>query len=745
MLIDKMQLDFLTGIRAMAQSVKDREREYSLADPFTLTSIAAGCVWGLIGNRADAAAMAGGRKLASALKRTQTPKNHDVLRATHDAWLKSVQIMAGLAKRAAMSPEDYRALKALKKAVRDPALTAFRVEGDHFPEAELTRLIENIYCEDADPDAVVVELVIERIEGVMGEPLTDELRTVFRKGHASKPGWAATFVLFFSREVSDKGEVFRTLAFERLNEVTALAMQQSIVLAEMDEELAELRSEARENHSEVTALLRQVILNQGVGEQASFEVLRSLADAYGEESHIDNIENLREYLLKKVTEWREQRVRIAGIEADGRNDDLLAQAKFETDKGNFSQVDILFGEIIDNLKKKDRIIQSEILSHTVVRAENAKLSGKYIESIALYDDATKYSSSEYVTIDLKFSAAYIYYELSQTNLDEIIRKECISRWRDLRRHCLKYPERAHEVENQLSICLMNTGGVSSLYEINESIDILNNLEILYKSVDLKKWCNIKANLGIAYRRRSTLSYDRGDLLESIRNLREAIVVAEDVEKTIAVNNYENLGNALRTYGDYQGNSDSFVEAMKWYEKLLASYGESGPPRRLCSLYNNMGIGFFSLGEKSNSIILLRKSVICLSESRAIAKSMGSDLLQMQAMSNMMMPWRSIGFLRKSRRCLDISIAYGSHALQLAGPDSRTINVGQIFAMIGLAHLQIAQTFGKIFSAKEAERNFKVALDIFQEHAAIAHIGHQERNLQQVRALLGHLGSRRSPC
>ena len=367
-----------------------------MADPFTLANIAAGCVWGLIGNRADAAAVAGGRKLASVLAGTQTPQNHDVLRATHGAWLKSVQVMAGLAEAATTVWDDNASLKALKKAVRDPALTELRFDGGNFPSVELERLIGDIYRADADPDAVVVETVIARVETVMGEPLTDGLRAVFRTGHAGKRGWAGTFKLFFAQAVKDDDAVFRVLSFERLNEVIAFATAQAEALAGLERDLRSFRAEMHDRFDSVatmqdvhTALLNQILANQGRGEQASIELLRALARAYAEQHAADDLEGLQSYLHAKIDQWREYRTRIEELEAEGNRDAaLLADVKAATDRGDFATADALLAEAVEALDEKIVPLLIAKSARIALRGENARVAGDYAAAMGFFDEAT---------------------------------------------------------------------------------------------------------------------------------------------------------------------------------------------------------------------------------------------------------------------------------------------------------------------------------------------------------------------
>ncbi|MDK2769160.1 MAG: hypothetical protein KYX69_15740 [Sphingomonas sp.] len=366
-----------------------------MAEPFTLAYVAAICVSGLIGNRADATAVAGSRKLLRVLAETQTPQNHDVLRATHDAWLKSVQVMARLAEGATTRFDDHPALAALKKAVRDPALTEFRFDGGNFSDAELERLVRDIYRADADPDAVAVEAVIARVEGVMGQPLTEGLRAVFRTGHAGKRGWAATFQLFFAQAVKDNDPAFRILTFERLNEVVAFAGAQAAALVGLEHDLNSFRAEMHDRFDAVnakldavTAILDQVRAHQGTGKPASIELLRALAQGYAEQHHADDLEGLQSYLHAKIDQWRDYRARIEELEAEGNRDAaLLADAKAATDRGDFATADALLADAVDALDEKIAPLLIAKSARIALRGENARVAGDYATAVRFHDEA----------------------------------------------------------------------------------------------------------------------------------------------------------------------------------------------------------------------------------------------------------------------------------------------------------------------------------------------------------------------
>lgn len=720
-----------------------------MADPFTLANIAASCVWGLItgpfGNRADAAAVAGARKLADMLAGTQTPANHDVLRATHAAWLKSVQVMAQLAAGATTSLDDLHAHKKLAAAARSDTLKELRFDAGVLSRAELDRVIGDIYREDADPQREVTEAVIARVEIEMGEPLTEGLKAVFRDGHAGKPGWAATFQLFFAEAVKNQDAVFRVLAFERLNEVAAFARTHAAALGEIEQGLADFRGEMRDRLDHLSALLQEIKASQGTGDQASLELLRSLADAYDEPHDENDLEKLRNYLLRKVDEWREYRRRLTEIETEGEYDkDLLVRARAATDQGDFGLADRLLAQSVERLRAKSSALERRIAQHLAARAANQRLSGHLIGAAQLYDEAA--ATDEGNALQWRMEAAHIFSELANMRFDQAIREEAVRRWRALRHSTSEAHDRWFEILNELGNCLRISGTSASLDDLKEAIGIFRSMVAHFdKNTNKVEWAKSAANLGMVLRRRADRTDSIDDLVEASDVLRESVSYSEAFDMDLAKGNYVNLANSLRTLGDATKNMDVVRESVTWYHKLSDSYSDGASAKDLALLYVNMGLAYGTLGASDRSIPMLRASAMMHAAARGMGKIMKSDTVQIQAMLNAMSPWRLIGEMGRRRRYLEVSIAYGRHIVEVGRADPRSVIIGQAVANKGSAQLAIARIFSDREAAQEAERSFEFALDIFEEHGVSLYIGHQRGNLDEARSLLAQLGSAPRPC
>ncbi len=594
-----------------------------MAEPFTLATIAAGCVWGLIGNRADAAAVAGGRKLAGVLAGTQTPQNHDVLRATHAAWLKSVQVMAGLAEGATTRFDDHPTLAALKKAVRDPALTEFRFGGGNFPDAELERLVRDIYRADADPDAVAVEAVIARLEGVMGQPLTEGLRAVFRSGHAGKRGWAATFQLFFSQAVKDDEAVFRILTFERLNEVVAFAGAHAEALAELERELRSFRAAMHDRFDAVaatqdvhTALLNQILANQGKGQQASIELLRALAQGYAEQHHANDLEGLQSYLHAKIDQWRDYRARIEELEAEGNRDAaLLADAKAATDRGDFATADALLAEAVEALDDKIAPLLIAKSARIALRGENARVAGDYAAAMRFLDEAAAILPAQAGEERLArlCGAANAQREWGARFGDPWLLPDAIRRWREIAEFCslADDPDNWAMAQNNLGVALRLLG------ERENGTARLEEAVVAYRLALEKRphervpllWAETQNNLGnalLALGRRET---GTARLKEAVQAYRSALEerTGEQAPNACAMT-LNNMGNALVALSKRERDPDGLRHALTVYRSALNYRRREYLPLAWAMTQNNLGGALLALGKQANGTTELEESV-----------------------------------------------------------------------------------------------------------------------------------------
>lgn len=725
-----------------------------MAEPFTLATIAAGCVWGLIGNRADAAAVAGGRKLVGVLSGTQTPQNHDVLRATHTAWLKSVQVMAGLAEGATTVWDDHASLKALKKAVRDPALTELRFDGGNFPHAELERLIGEIYRANADPDAVVVEAVISRVETVMGEPLTDGLRAVFRTGHAGKRGWAATFQLFFSQAVKDDAAVFRILTFERLNEVVVFAASHGEALAELDHALTSFHDEVRSAFTEVkdaqaaqTALLRQILENQGAGEQASVELLRAFARAYAEEQDSRDLEGLKAYLFKKIDQWRDYGRRVEALEAEGNRDSaLLADAKIATDRGDFATADALLAEAVQSLDAKIAPLLAARANRLALRAANAKLAGDYRRAITLYDEAyhTLPETEMEARISHEWLAAKTVHDWGSRLGEHVAPAEAVDRWLALS-HKLEFLPLESRValhQNLGSAYRLLAGSKGALHNLGLGIRAYETAIALCESPEMAGR-QLQARLA-----RAAALFDLGrrggdeEKLEAVIDACDAILAesSENDGQTFRCDVYHVKGNALDSLGSQRVDPELHRRAIESFECALAEVDKSVDPYAWSLAQQSRGIATKNLGIHEDSLPLFEKAVAAYEAALTFFQLETHPLIWAGLKDDLGNVLGLIG--EKTRRVEDFDQAVAAHRQSLDVRQQRALPFPWALTMenLSITLLRKARALDCLASADQAVAAGVEAVVELERVGATWNAAKAQRNLDYARSvqqLLSH--------
>ncbi|WP_447724189.1 tetratricopeptide repeat protein [Sphingomonas koreensis] len=600
-----------------------------MADPFTLANIAASCVWGLItgpfGNRADAAAAAGARKLAETLSGTQSPANHDVLRATHSAWLKSVQVVARLAESSTVSWDDRRVHKKLAAAVHSDALKELGFGAGAFPQAELGRVIEAIYGEGADPQRGATEATIAQVEAAMDEPLTEALKRVFRDGHAGKPGWAVTFQLFFAQAVKGQDEVFRILTFERLNEAAAFAEGNAAALAEVERTLADSRAEMRSQFDEVkaaqaeqTALLQQIAANQGNGEQASLELLRSMADRYAEQHDSPDPEDLKSYLLAKIDQWREYREQIELLEAEGNRDAmLLADAKEEADGGDFAAADALLAEAAEALDEKIAPLLIAKSARIALRAENARLAGNHAAAMRFHDEAVAVlpARARKERIERLWAAARTQSEWGERFGDPGLLPDAIRRWQALVKMCPRdrSPVRWGMAQNSLGNALRKLGEREHGTARLEAAVAAYRLALEERTRDQApiRWARTQNNLANALTTIGRRELGTDHLEEAVVAYRLALeeFVREQVPFEWAATQ-NNLGNALSMLGTRLRSTASLELATVVYRLALEERTRERVPLQWATTQNNLGNALSALGRAQDDPALLGEAIAC---------------------------------------------------------------------------------------------------------------------------------------
>ncbi|WP_439571095.1 tetratricopeptide repeat protein [Sphingomonas sp.] len=629
-----------------------------MAEPFTLAYVAAICVSGLIGNRADATAVAGSRKLLRVLAETQTPQNHDVLRATHDAWLKSVQVMARLAEGATTRFDDHPALAALKKAVRDPALTEFRFDGGNFSDAELERLVRDIYRADADadadPDAVAVEAVIARVEGVMGQPLTEGLRAVFRSGHAGKRGWAATFQLFFAQAVKDDEAVFRILTFERLNEVVAFAEAQAEALVGLERMLAAFWQAIAAQISRIeehTAFLVEAemarrgaeIQRAGI-DAAVLRIAERIAehvDASGEALAELNVQ-IDDLLQRAATPDRGSNLDVEVEDALRRIDERALAGEFESadreaDRA-FREWEAREGErrareqaiglrfARENVRTKRLLRDAEGAAHWIARAVEIDAGTDQPRFTELVTEVKKLIESgrdRGINLDLEIACALASQlvdratgadelgnacvwrgtaltllgerEAGTTRLEEAVElfRRAVLAW-TRERSPLDWAMAQHNLGGVLQILGARESGTGRLEEAVQAYHLA--IAEWHRGLAPRKWAAAQDSLG-------NVLVEIGARKSSIALLEKAVTAfrlsLEERTQTRAPMEWAatqcNLGNVLQTLGVYEGDAARLDEAVSAFNQTLEVWTRESAPLNWATAQNKLGNALQALG------------------------------------------------------------------------------------------------------------------------------------------------------
>lgn len=344
-----------------------------MADPFTLPFIAANCVWGAIKGLSGQAATAAASRLMASLREGQTPENHDVLAATHAAFVRSIQLMANACDLSGGEARDQFSAKALSKLARDRNFTTFRLGGGLLPKGEVNHHVRAIFeGADADPGVNATNAVIRQIEQGIGEPLSEAHRQLFLRGSPKHRSWAQAFELFFAQQVKENQPVFRIVAFDRLNELVAFADAHFKELASLAVITEGFRREARERFDRVDEDQKQVresqaaqagalerierLLNRmqdlpiaergeaaGIQPRAYRELARRISDA-GDKAElagrINNAAQMEEQALKELTRAVERIVALSEAAHSGTNlgylvDRALLQIDERARRGEF--------------------------------------------------------------------------------------------------------------------------------------------------------------------------------------------------------------------------------------------------------------------------------------------------------------------------------------------------------------------------------------------------------------------------
>ncbi|MEZ5711017.1 MAG: hypothetical protein R3E02_16705 [Blastomonas sp.] len=162
----------------------------------------------------------------------KTPQNHDVLKATHAAYVAAMGKMAAAASVIAFADDEVGAAKALTAKIAEPVFKDFRWDAEHLPldacQARIESLFAGRHMPEADDEdwARFNQTVVEDL-AAWGVLLPPRLASLFVVGEGSYVPWHLCFRAEFAEEIKadhkkpEGARAFRILTFGALNELTA--------------------------------------------------------------------------------------------------------------------------------------------------------------------------------------------------------------------------------------------------------------------------------------------------------------------------------------------------------------------------------------------------------------------------------------------------------------------------------------------------------------------------------------------
>lgn len=202
---------------------------------------------------------AGGKAALALLERWRSgtvPENHTIAKATHKAFLLSMQAIVVASDSACTSARDRTIHAKIRDFVESAAMIDWASKAMSEAAEVLEQQVRQIYGQQSDAlSEVATSSIIELVENRTGEKLTDSLQAVFRSGHGTVPGWAALFELFFAEEVKGNSELYRILTFDRLNELANAADEMIRLTNDRADELKLLHSHVEQG---IAAILQAV-------------------------------------------------------------------------------------------------------------------------------------------------------------------------------------------------------------------------------------------------------------------------------------------------------------------------------------------------------------------------------------------------------------------------------------------------------------------------------------------------------
>lgn len=260
-----------------------------------------------------------------------------------------------------------------------------------------------------------------------------------------------------------------------------------------------------------------------------------------------------------------------------------------------------YKRLMNNLNSKDK----KFINALIQSGDILKLTGKWKESIRLYEEALKFSEllniNEF-TIECLNNTGYLFSLMGRPD-----------KAKDLLTRSLLLAKK-HGILHGLCKAINNLGLVhkeqGSYAEALEHFS--HQLAISEKLGDKKLIIKAKGNIGIIY-------HLRGELSKALEYLDEVLILCEELGDKIGIGvTFGSIGQIYRNQGKYK-------DAMKAYEKQIAICIELGNKRGISQAMGNMGIVYQNQGEHYKAMECYRKVLDIfreLGDKGGISKALG---------------------------------------------------------------------------------------------------------------------------
>jgi tetratricopeptide (TPR) repeat protein len=572
------------------------------------------------------AATSGARRVVEGLRKRQTPQGRDVLKATHTAFIRSVRLMAEACSVSGGEAKDQYSARALLELVNDREFTSFDVRASTLPKREIDQHIRAIFeGTHIDPSLNATEAVIAEIEKRTNLPLTDSHRSLFRIGSSKHLNWPQAFELFFAEEVKGNERVFRSLAFDRLNEIASFAQQHQYDLSVLHRELKSFQQDMYGCFDRLEMIVAQ---------QAGVPLLtmQAISQAFGELQPRADGSAIESYLLDKAAEYHRYRERAEAIDVqDSRSRILLGQAQGAIDCGDFGRADSLIAES----ERYDLNISAEL------RVSADKHDASRSAKRALRGDTARLQGD--------FPTAIAHYDAAAAMLPKVRREERLAR--------------------RMAAAGAATEWGSRLGEPKALTDAIRRWRRLLRATDKDlspvQWAGFQKNLGMALRVKGERQKGTKMLEDAVAAQRLALSVYSRKETPMdwASAHFEK-GTALVKLGERQEGLAMLRAAVSSYKETLKVYTREALPRRWAKSRNNMALVYWEIGKRGRGTRLFRKSAAILYESLDMFDRTEVPMEWASAQNNLGAVLKTLGERQKGQGALRDAIAAYRAALEV---------------------------------------------------------------------------------